>query len=212
MNRYDFVYVFDVKDANPNGDPDAGNLPRVDPETGHGIVTDVCLKRKIRNYVATTRAGANGHRIYFSDRAVLNRLHEEAYQDAGMKPSKRLPQDAHEGEGAHGLHVSQLLRYSDVRCRHDDWCELRPGTWSDPAVIRPLGRPDRESRACHHSELRHQRARPQKGADNGAEVHRSLRGVSCSRLRESLPGRPDGLFRSADLELLWEALGKRLPV
>ena len=94
MNRYDFVYVFDVKDANPNGDPDAGNLPRVDPETGHGIVTDVCLKRKIRNYVATTRDGANGHRIYFSDRAVLNRLHEEAYQDAGLEPSKKLPREA----------------------------------------------------------------------------------------------------------------------
>lgn len=78
MNRYDFVYVFDVKDANPNGDPDAGNLPRIDPETGHGLVTDVCLKRKIRNYVGLT----NGkHRIYFSEKAVLNRLHEEAWNN-----------------------------------------------------------------------------------------------------------------------------------
>ncbi len=71
MNRYDFVYVFDVKDANPNGDPDAGNLPRVDPETGHGLVTDVCMKRKIRNYVALTRkdAGPNekGYKIYFQE-------------------------------------------------------------------------------------------------------------------------------------------------
>ena len=94
MNRHDFVYVFDVKDGNPNGDPDAGNLPRVDPETGHGLVTDVCIKRKLRNYVALTRGDTNGHRIYFSEGAVLNRLHEEAYESIGEKPTaKRLPKD-----------------------------------------------------------------------------------------------------------------------
>lgn len=95
MNRYDFVYIFDVKDANPNGDPDAGNLPRVDPETGHGLITDVCLKRKIRNFVALTREQRPGHRIYFGEKAVLNRLHAEAYEDIGEKPeSKKLPKDA----------------------------------------------------------------------------------------------------------------------
>lgn len=94
MNRYDFVYLFDVRDANPNGDPDAGNLPRVDPETGHGLVTDVCLKRKIRNYVAIK--GGDGNRIYFSDGAVLNRIHEEGWQAAGLgaeKDKKKLPRD-----------------------------------------------------------------------------------------------------------------------
>jgi CRISPR-associated protein Csd2 len=94
MNRHDFVYVFDVKDGNPNGDPDAGNLPRVDPETGHGLVTDVCIKRKMRNYVSLTRGHTEGHRIYFSDGAVLNRLHEEAYKSIGEKPaSKKLPKE-----------------------------------------------------------------------------------------------------------------------
>lgn len=94
MNRYDFVYIFDVKDANPNGDPDAGNLPRVDPETGHGLVTDVCLKRKIRNYVALRRSEGTGYRIYFGEKAVLNRLHEEAYEAIGEKHvSKKLPKD-----------------------------------------------------------------------------------------------------------------------
>jgi CRISPR-associated protein Csd2 len=94
MKRHDFVYVFDVKDGNPNGDPDAGNLPRVDPETGHGLVTDVCLKRKLRNYVAITRGETAGHRIYFSDGAVLNRLHEEAYESIEEKPTpKKLPKD-----------------------------------------------------------------------------------------------------------------------
>lgn len=93
MNRYDFVLIFDAKDANPNGDPDAGNLPRIDPETGHGLVTDVCLKRKVRNYVGLTREGQAGHRIYFSDGAVLNNLHKEAYDAAGLKASDRLPDD-----------------------------------------------------------------------------------------------------------------------
>lgn len=95
MNRHDFAFIFDVKDANPNGDPDAGNLPRIDPETGHGLVTDVCLKRKVRNYVALTREGNDGHRIYFGEKAVLNRLHEEAYRSIGEEPKpKKLPKDA----------------------------------------------------------------------------------------------------------------------
>lgn len=94
MNRYDFVFIFDVKDANPNGDPDAGNLPRIDPETGHGLVTDVCLKRKIRNYVAMTRGNQPPDEIYFSDHAVLNNTHLRAYEAVGEKPvTKKLPKD-----------------------------------------------------------------------------------------------------------------------
>lgn len=95
MNRYDFVYIFDVRDANPNGDPDAGNLPRIDPETGHGLVTDVCLKRKIRNYVAMTRGNTPPHEIYFTEKSVLNRTHKRAYDHIGEKPTpKKLPKDA----------------------------------------------------------------------------------------------------------------------
>jgi len=94
MTRYDFLFLFDVKDANPNGDPDAGNLPRIDPETGHGLVTDVCLKRKIRNYVAIK--GGPGNQIYFTEGAVLNRKHEEGWKAAGLegeKDKKKLPKD-----------------------------------------------------------------------------------------------------------------------
>jgi CRISPR-associated protein Csd2 len=83
-NRYDFLYLFDCQDANPNGDPDAGNLPRTDVETGQGLVTDVCLKRKIRNFVALTKQGDEKHRIYFSDGAVLNNLHKEAQEAVGI--------------------------------------------------------------------------------------------------------------------------------
>ena len=93
-NRYDFVLLFDVKDGNPNGDPDAGNLPRVDPETGHGLVTDVCLKRKVRNYVGLLKNDDPPYEIYIKEKGVLNQEHERAYKACKLKPqSKKLPKD-----------------------------------------------------------------------------------------------------------------------
>ena len=84
FNRAEFVLLFDVKDGNPNGDPDAGNLPRVDAETGKGLVTDVCLKRKIRNYVGLVKGEQPPFEIYVKEKAVLNRQHERAYQAIGV--------------------------------------------------------------------------------------------------------------------------------
>ncbi len=84
-NRYDFVVLFDVENGNPNGDPDADNLPRVDQETGYGLVTDVCLKRKIRNYVEVAREGKPGYRIYIKERVPLERSDKEAYDYLGVK-------------------------------------------------------------------------------------------------------------------------------
>lgn len=93
-NRYDFVLFFDVTNGNPNGDPDAGNLPRMDPETSQGLVSDVCLKRKIRNYVAAAHEGEAGHNIYMTERSVLNEQHAKAYEATGLKQeSKKLPKD-----------------------------------------------------------------------------------------------------------------------
>lgn len=83
-NRYDFVILFDVENGNPNGDPDAGNMPRVDPETGCGLVTDVCLKRKIRNYVEMAKEGEAGCRIYIKDQVPLNRNDAEALDYLGI--------------------------------------------------------------------------------------------------------------------------------
>ena len=83
-NRYDFVILFDVENGNPNGDPDAGNMPRVDPETGCGLVTDVCLKRKIRNYVEMAKEGEAGCRIYIKDQVPLNRSDAEAVDYLGI--------------------------------------------------------------------------------------------------------------------------------
>lgn len=85
-NRYDFVAYFDVENGNPNGDPDAGNMPRVDPETGYGIVTDVCLKRKIRNYVETVKEGEPGFSIYIQDGESLNSKDAGALAELGIDP------------------------------------------------------------------------------------------------------------------------------
>ncbi|QAU35119.1 type I-C CRISPR-associated protein Cas7/Csd2 [Janthinobacterium sp. 17J80-10] len=84
-NRYDFVLLFDVKDGNPNGDPDAGNLPRLDAETGHGLVTDVCLKRKVRNFVGMARGEQPPYEIYVKEKAVLNNQHKRAYVGIGRE-------------------------------------------------------------------------------------------------------------------------------
>jgi CRISPR-associated protein Csd2 len=81
--RYDFVLYFDVQDGNPNGDPDAGNLPRIDAETGIGLVTDVCLKRKVRNYILQTKGNQPPHEIYVKEKAILNEQHKRAYQAIG---------------------------------------------------------------------------------------------------------------------------------
>ena len=87
-NRYEFVIFFDVENGNPNGDPDAGNMPRIDPETGYGLVTDVCLKRKIRNYVETAKEREPGYRIYVKDGVPLNRSDAEACAYVGVEPDK----------------------------------------------------------------------------------------------------------------------------
>jgi CRISPR-associated protein Csd2 len=97
-NRYEFVYLFDVTNGNPNGDPDAGNMPRLDPETNRGLVTDVCLKRKIRNFVSLDRGDAPGYAIYMQEKAILNNQHEKAWKALDIAPEakegmKKLPKD-----------------------------------------------------------------------------------------------------------------------
>ncbi len=112
-NRYDFVLFFDVKNGNPNGDPDAGNLPRMDPETNQGLVSDVSLKRKVRNFVAEAMAGKPGHEIYMADGGVLNRQHERAYKALEIKPqSKKLPR---EEEKARQITEWMCRNFYDIR-------------------------------------------------------------------------------------------------
>lgn len=112
-NRYEFVYLFDVTNGNPNGDPDAGNLPRLDPETNQGLVTDVCLKRKLRNYVTLEKEGEPGYAIYIQEKSVLNNQHKRAYQALEIEPEpKKLPRDEAK---ARNLTAWMCKNFFDVR-------------------------------------------------------------------------------------------------
>lgn len=115
--RHDFVLIFDVTNGNPNGDPDAGNLPRLDPETNHGLVSDVSLKRKIRNYVELAREGEEGHHIYVQEGAILNEKHRQAYvalrdDDKSKRDAKLNPKDDAE---AKALRDFMCRNFFDVR-------------------------------------------------------------------------------------------------
>jgi len=97
QNRYEFVYLFDVTNGNPNGDPDAGNMPRLDPDSSRGLVTDVCLKRKVRNFIELTEGDKQGYDIYVKEKSVLNLQNKKSYEALGIKQeSKKLPKDKDE--------------------------------------------------------------------------------------------------------------------
>lgn len=113
-NRYDFALIFDVKDGNPNGDPDAGNLPRIDAETGCGLVTDVCLKRKVRNFVQMTKSSEKGFDIFVKEKAILNAEIEKAYTQLGIDLSNP-PQDDKDGKKRNKKGVGQGSEISRVR-------------------------------------------------------------------------------------------------
>ena len=108
-NRYDFVYLFDVKDGNPNGDPDAGNMPRVDPETGNGLITDVCLKRKVRNFVQMTQGDHSGRQIFIKEKAILNNLIAEAHEQEAVKSKSA-------GDATAAARDWMCAKYFDIRC------------------------------------------------------------------------------------------------
>lgn len=116
QNRYDIVYLFDITDGNPNGDPDAGNLPRLDPETGQGLVTDVCLKRKIRNYVGLVHGEKPPFEIYVKEKAVLNLQHDRAWEkvspDTKAADRKKLPKDV---EKSRQLTKWMCANFFDIR-------------------------------------------------------------------------------------------------
>lgn len=110
--RYDFVLYFDVKDGNPNGDPDAGNLPRIDAETGNGIVTDVCLKRKVRNYVQIKKGNEAGYDIFVKEKAVLNNEIDQIYVDLGIKADSK---NKAKGEDVEKGRVGMCKKFFDIR-------------------------------------------------------------------------------------------------
>ena len=113
QNRYEFVYLFDVTNGNPNGDPDAGNMPRLDPESSKGLVTDVCLKRKVRNFIELTEGDTQGYDIYVKEKSVLNNQNKKAYDALDIKPvSKKLPK---EKQKAQAITDWMCANFFDVR-------------------------------------------------------------------------------------------------
>lgn len=117
-NRYEFVLLYDVENGNPNGDPDAGNLPRLDPETGCGLVTDVCMKRKVRNYVELAKDNEESYEIYVKEAAVLNNLNKEAFHshpEMELKENKADKMEAKKKEDQQTLTSWMCNKYYDIR-------------------------------------------------------------------------------------------------
>jgi len=120
--RYDFVYFFDVQDGNPNGDPDAGNLPRIDAETGMGLVTDVCLKRKVRNYVAITKEYAKPYDIYVKEKAVLSDVQGEAYESPEVKAAAKPAEKIEKGKDFMCKNFFDIRSFGAVMSLKDNNC------------------------------------------------------------------------------------------
>lgn len=114
-NRYEFVYLFDVENGNPNGDPDAGNMPRIDPETSYGLVTDVCLKRKIRNFVEIVKGNQTPYEIYVREKAILNQTHERAHQAVGVEDKGDSKKRKGTGEEVEKARAWMCSNFFDVR-------------------------------------------------------------------------------------------------
>ncbi|MDT3426156.1 CRISPR-associated protein Csd2 [Paenibacillus forsythiae] len=208
INRHEFTIFFDVKDGNPNGDPDMGNMPRMDPETGHGLVSDVCLKRKVRNYVEITRGHLEGHQIYVGEGAVLNEQHRKAYRalrDEDVDQLKELkPKDKAEAalltrwmcDNFYDVRTFGAVMATKVNCG-----QVRgPVQFTFARSIDPI--------FPQETTITRQ-AVTQEGAEKDREMGRKhiipyalyrMDGYVSGHLAEQTA------FKSEDLELLWEAL------
>jgi CRISPR-associated protein Csd2 len=120
--RHDFVLLFDVRDGNPNGDPDAGNMPRVDPETMHGLVTDVCLKRKVRNWIDMTKGKEENFKIYVQHQSILNEHHDRAYETLELPPTKTDKKIIHQARAWMCKNFFDVRMFGAVMTTGDKWC------------------------------------------------------------------------------------------
>lgn len=181
-NRYEFVILFDVENGNPNGDPDAGNMPRIDPETNLGLVTDVCLKRKIRNYVETVKEGEPGYRIYIKENVPLNRSDLEAYDYLGVDPKKVAEAKKKDPELDSKIRDFMCKNFFDIRTFGAvmttfvkgalNW---RPGPGSRCSWLCPVRGAGDPPGGHHHPCGHHHRGRcGEEGHGNGPEIHPSL--------------------------------------
>ena len=207
-NRYEFVLLFDVENGNPNGDPDAGNLPRVDAETGRGLVTDVCLKRKVRNYVDLTKAGAKGYNIYVREKAVLSEERIPAYESIGAK------KDDKDASTVAQAKTWMLQNFFDVRTfgavmstKEYNCGQVRgPVQFTFSSSIDPIM--PQEISITRMAVETPKEAQDQ-GGDNRTMGRKHIVPYGLYRLEGFISAhlaRQTG-FSEADLELLWDALG-----
>ena len=179
-NRYEFVVFFDVENGNPNGDPDAGNMPRVDPETGYGLVTDVCLKRKIRNYVETVKEDAERFHIYIRDGVPLNVSDKKACDYVGVDPDKLKEAKKKDDQLDVRLRDFMCANFYDIRTFGAVMTTFVKGALNCGQVRGPV-------------QLGFARSvgRGEKGDGDGTQVYRALRSLSRGGLCFGKPGAQD---------------------
>jgi CRISPR-associated protein Csd2 len=205
-NRYDFVILFDVTDGNPNGDPDAGNLPRVDAETGMGLVTDVCLKRKVRNYVQLVKESKKPFDIFIKERAILNKLIDESFEQDEVKTREKT------GEKSEAARIWMCANYYDIRTFG---AVLRTGQNAGQVrgpVQLTFGRSVDPIVALEHSITRMAVATENEAEKQGGDNRTMGRkytvpyGLYCSKgfISASLAAQTG--FNQEDLDLFWNAL------
>lgn len=206
QNRYEFVLLFDVENGNPNGDPDAGNMPRVDPETGHGIVTDVCLKRKVRNFVDLTHKNKVGYHIYVREKAILNQQHEMAYSNLNLDSKKPKAEDIDKARDWMCQNFFDVRTFGAVMSTGTNCGQVRGpvqiafGKSIDPVV-------PREITVTRMAVTTVAEAEKQKG-DNRTMGHKFIIPYALYRAHGfiSAPLSESTKFSEDDLELFWRAL------
>ena len=220
-NRYDFVFYFDVKDGNPNGDPDAGNLPRIDAETANGLVTDVCIKRKIRNYVLMTKEEKAPFNIFIKEKAVLNNLLQKAYKDLGINLEEK-PIDEKDGKKRNKEGEAQggeILQGRDKMCA--DYYDVRTfgavmSTGPNAGQVRgpiqlTFARSVDPIVALEHSITRVAKTTEERAETGGSEMGRKYTvpyGLYRAHGFISAHLAKDTKFSDDDLSLFWEAMQK----
>ena len=222
-HRYYFIYLFDVRDGNPNGDPDAGKLPRVDAETGHGLVTDVCLKRKIRNFVQLLHTGdqhqnvgteGQGHDIYVREKAILNEQHERAYKAIGVALDDKKDGKRKGGDQVENARKWMCRNFYDVRTFGAVMSTgVNCGQVRGPVQF-TFGRSCDPVIAAEHSITRMAVATAEEAAKQEGDNRTMGRkftipyGLYRTHGFISAPLAAQTGFSDADLELLWQALGQ----
>lgn len=207
QNRYEFVYLFDVENGNPNGDPDAGNMPRIDPETSFGIVTDVCLKRKIRNYVQIVKKDQPPHSIYVKEKAVLTLQQKKAYEALKIDDKKKTSDDIEKARAWMCQNFFDVRTFGAVMALKEYNCgqvrgavQMNFGKSMDPIVPRELT-------ITRMAVATEKEAKDQEG-DNRTMGRKNIlpyglyrtEGYVSAHLAEQTS------FSEDDLQLLWESL------